>query len=45
MTIAVGVIRAAQQLNVDRNESLRGLNDAQLLSFVQNQMYHPLLAL
>ncbi|ORY77633.1 hypothetical protein BCR35DRAFT_305399 [Leucosporidium creatinivorum] len=45
MTIAVGVIRAAQKLNVDRNEELRGMNDAQLLAFVQNQMYHPLLDL
>ncbi|KAM0754105.1 hypothetical protein T439DRAFT_322991 [Meredithblackwellia eburnea MCA 4105] len=41
--IAIGVIRSAQKLGVDRNESLRKLNDKELESLVQNQMYHPLL--
>jgi hypothetical protein len=41
--IAVSVIRTAQKLNVDRNVELRDKTDAQLLSHVQTQMYHPLL--
>ncbi|GAA5865088.1 hypothetical protein JCM8547_007708 [Rhodosporidiobolus lusitaniae] len=42
--IAVTVIREAQKLGVDRNEKLRDMSEAQLLSWVQNNMYHPLLA-
>lgn len=45
MTIAVGVIKAAQRLGVDRAEDLRGKTDTELLQFVQNRMYHPLLDL
>ncbi|KAM0791949.1 hypothetical protein ACM66B_004200 [Microbotryomycetes sp. NB124-2] len=45
MTIAVGVIKAAQKLGVDREQGLRGKTDAQLLQHVKNQMYHPLLEL
>lgn len=41
--IAVGVIRSAQSLGVDRNESLRKMNDEELTLYVSNQMYHPLL--
>ncbi|KAK4702833.1 malate dehydrogenase (oxaloacetate-decarboxylating)(NADP+), partial [Phenoliferia sp. Uapishka_3] len=42
--IAVGVIRSAQKLNVDKNEKLRSMSDEQLEKFVRDQMYHPLLA-
>lgn len=45
MTIAVGVIKAAQRLGVDRAEDLRGKTHAELLAVVQNRMYHPLLDL
>ncbi|GAA5974298.1 hypothetical protein JCM11641_006720 [Rhodosporidiobolus odoratus] len=41
--IAVSVVRSAQKLGVDRNEELRDMTDAQLTSFVQTRMYHPLL--
>lgn len=40
--IAVGVIRSAQKLGVDRNEKLRSMSQEQLIDFVRNQMYHPL---
>ena len=45
MTIAVGVIKAAQRLGVDRAEDLRNKSDSELLQVVQNRMYHPLLDL
>ncbi|GAA5821572.1 hypothetical protein JCM11251_000913 [Rhodosporidiobolus azoricus] len=41
--IAVSVIRTAQKLGVDRNEKLRDMTEAHLHSYVQTQMYHPLL--
>lgn len=40
---AMAVIRAAQKAKVDRNDSLRTMDDAQLLKFVQSRMWHPLI--
>lgn len=39
--IAKAVIRAAQREGVDRNESLRGLNDVDLLKLIREKMWTP----
>ncbi|KAG8628860.1 hypothetical protein KVT40_002725 [Elsinoe batatas] len=39
--VTCGVIRAAQQDKVDRELSLRGLNDAELEQYVRERMYDP----
>lgn len=45
VTIAQGVIRAAQRLDVDKRHELRGLTDAQLEHAIRSSMYHPLVML
>jgi len=41
--VAVTVVRRAQQLKIDRNDELRGLDDKQLEEYIRKKSYHPLI--
>ena len=43
VVVAVGVIRAAQKAGVDREQSIKGMGDAELEKWVRSKMYDPLL--
>lgn len=40
--VAMGVIRAAQEAGVDREQSIKGMGDEQLEKWVRSKMYDPL---
>ena len=39
--VAIGVIRAAQEAGVDREQSIRGMGDDELEKWVRSKMYDP----
>lgn len=41
VTVAVGVIRAAQEAGVDREVRIRDLDDAELEAWIREKMYDP----
>lgn len=41
VTVAVGVIRAAQEAGVDREVRIRDLDDAELETWIREKMYDP----
>ena len=41
-TVAMGVIRAAQEAGVDREQSIKNMTDKELEGWVQSKMYDPL---
>lgn len=43
--VALGVIRAAQEAGVDREEKLRRMGDEELLDWVKSKMYDPFVKL
>ncbi len=40
--VAMGVIRAAQEAGVDREQSIKGMGDEELEKWVRSKMYDPL---
>lgn len=42
VVVAMGVIRAAQEAGVDREQSIKGMGDEQLEKWVRSKMYDPL---
>lgn len=42
VVVAMGVIRAAQEAGVDREQSIKGMGDAELEKWVRSKMYDPL---
>jgi malate dehydrogenase (oxaloacetate-decarboxylating)(NADP+) len=43
VTVAMGVIRAAQEASVDREQSIKGMGDEELEKWVRSKMYDPAL--
>lgn len=41
VTVAVGVIKAAQEAGVDREQSIKGMGDDELEKWVRSKMYDP----
>lgn len=41
VTVAIGVIKAAQEAGVDREQSIKGLGDDELEKWVRAKMYDP----
>lgn len=42
VVVAMGVIKAAQEAGVDREQSIKGMGDAELEKWVRSKMYDPL---
>lgn len=42
VVVAMGVIRAAQEARVDREQSIKGMGDEELEKWVRSKMYDPL---
>lgn len=41
VTVAMGVIRAAEEAGVDRETRIQGMNDEELKQWVRSKMYNP----
>ena len=42
VVVAMGVIRAAQEAGVDREQSIKGMKDEELEKWIRSKMYDPL---
>ena len=42
VTVAVGVIKAAQEAGVDREQSIKGMGDDDMEKWVRSKMYDPI---